>query len=67
MPESADPGSEWLSGYDNRSGSKTVVPAFWYDHPVLGKHIRKTPLTKAAESKTPVANNDTPAAGDKEK
>lgn len=67
MPESAEPGSEWMSVYDNRTGDKAVVPARWYDHPVLGKHIRKTPLTNARESKSPVATNDTPSAGDKEK
>jgi hypothetical protein len=61
MPESANPGSEWVVVYSKATGRKQTVPASWPDHKRLGSNIRKTPLTKSRETTT-----NTAAAADKE-
>lgn len=46
MPESADPGTEWVEVYDKTTGRKQEVPAHYLDSPVLSKPFRKTPLSE---------------------
>ena len=57
----------FLPAYDRRTGRKLphFVPEHWFDHPVLGQHVRRTPRNAAANKKntTPQA----PAAGDNKK
>ena len=60
MPESANPGGDWVDVYSKSTGNKQVVPARWLDHPVLGAGLRKTPLARAK-------GNDDPTNGQKEK
>ena len=62
MPESANPGGDWVAVYSKTTGRKTTVPARFLDHPVLGAGLRKTPLARAKGD-----TNDSPAVGDKEK
>ena len=62
MPESANPGGDWVDVYSKTTGRKQVVPARFLDHPVLGADLRKTPLARSK-----AGNNDSPATGDKEK
>lgn len=50
MSESRDQQTEWVDVYGTATGIKQTVPAWWLGHPVLGADIRKTPLTKAAET-----------------
>lgn len=47
----------FVAAYDKRTGVKHSVPEHWLDHPVLGQNLRKTPKTRAAETK-----DDTPTA-----
>jgi len=61
MPESANPGGDWVDAYNKKTGRKQTVPARFLDHPVLGADLRKTPLARAKET------NDASATGDKEK
>ena len=49
--------------YDTRTGEKVTVPEKWLKHPTFGKHLSKTPRTKAEEKK----NTETPADGDTKK
>lgn len=62
-----------VPAYDRRTGRKLphYVPEHWFDHPVLGKHVRRTPRNAAANQKKAedqaAATTQAPAAGDNEK
>lgn len=64
----------FVRAYDSRTGQKLehLVPERHIDHPVLGKHLSRTPRSKA-RSKAPEIdpvepnNPEAPAAGDNEK
>lgn len=51
-----------VPAYDARTGRKLrqYVPESWFDHPVLGKTVRRTPRNAAANRNT----HKTPADGD---
>jgi len=51
-----------VPAYDARTGRKQrqYVPETWFDHPVLGKNVRRTPKNAAAQKK----NTNPPADGD---
>lgn len=70
MPESADPGTDWIDVYSKTTGRKQTVPAHYLDSPVLSQDLRKTPLSeeqqRKADAALAAATNETPAAGDKE-
>ena len=56
----------FLPAYDRRTGRKLphFVPEHWFDHPVLGQHVRRTPRNAAATKKN---TTDAPASGVNEK
>lgn len=60
-----------VPAYDARTGRKQrqYVPESWFDHPVLGKTVRRTPRSAAAKKKAgasaSTATTEAPAAGDK--
>jgi len=56
-----------VPAYDSRTGRKMPhhVPEHWFDHPVLGKHVRRTPRNAAAnKKKADTSAATTPATGD---
>ena len=57
----------FVAAFDKSTGRKHSVPEHWLDHPVLGKGLRKTPLTQKAEREAEKAATKTPAAGDDKK
>lgn len=50
-----------VPAYDARTGRKQrqYVPESWFDHPVLGKTVRRTPRNATAKK-----NTNPPADGD---
>lgn len=54
--------SRFLPAYDPRTGRKLphYVPEHWFDHPVIGKTVRRTPKSAAAKKK----NTNPPADGE---
>ena len=62
--------ARFLPAYNARTGRKlpNFVPEHWFDHPVLGKNLRRTPRSagKKAEA-TAAADTKAPASGDDEK
>jgi hypothetical protein len=59
--------SRLVPAYDTRTGTKLThfVPEHWIGHPKFGRHLSRTPASKAGRKAAPAATNDTPAAGDK--
>lgn len=62
---------EFVEVYAKATGRKQIVPATWLNHPVLGREIRKTPLSESQQRKADAtvakANpDDAPAAGERE-
>lgn len=55
-----------IDAYDTRTGQKLPhrVNDAAVDHPVIGKHLSRTPRQKAADKKTPISGTKTPPAGD---
>lgn len=51
-----------VPAYSTRTGRKLphFIPEAWFDHPVLGQHVRRTPRNAAANRTTTQA----PARGD---
>lgn len=60
--------ARFLPAYNRRTGRKlpNFVPEHWFDHPVLGQHVRRTPRNAAANRKPPTSPT-APATGDNEK
>jgi len=63
--------AKFVEVYAKATGRKQNVPESWLDHPVLGRDIRKTPLSekqqRQAEAALAKANtDDAPAAGERE-
>lgn len=58
--------SKFVPAYDTRTGRKLPhhIPEHYFDDPVLGKHVRRTPRNAAANKNT---TTKAPAAGDNEK
>lgn len=46
--------SRFLPAYDPRTGRKLphYVPEHWFNHPVIGKTVRRTPKSAAAKKNT---------------
>lgn len=71
MPESADPGTDWVDVYSKTTGQKQTVPSHYLDNPVLSRDLRKTPLSEqqqreADATAVKASPTNTPPAGDKE-
>ena len=64
--------AQLVHAYDTRTGQKLAhqVPASWIGHPVLGRHISRTPRQKAADTKKAAPDKGTaakaPLGGEKE-
>lgn len=53
--------AKFIEAYVSATGEKQRVPEHWIDHPVLWKGLRRTPLTKRAESSTSSKKTTNPA------
>ncbi len=51
-----------LPAYDVRTGRKLphYVPEHWFDHPVWGKTVRRTPRSSGGSSEQAPATGDNP-------
>ena len=59
-----------VPAYDRRTGRKlpNFIPEHWFDDPVLGQNVRRTPRNAAARTEaTASATTKAPASGDNEK
>lgn len=58
--------ARFVPAYDRRTGRKLphFIPEAWFDHPVLGQHVRRTPRNAAANRTT---TTNAPASGVNEK
>lgn len=62
---------KFVEVFAKATGRKQHVPETWLDHPVLGRDIRKTPLSESQQRKADAAlakanPDDAPAAGERE-
>lgn len=57
------PDARLVPAYSVRTGRKLAdpVPEHYFDHPVIGKSVRRTPRSAAK------SNTDTPASGENDK
>lgn len=51
--------SPFVWAYSSTTGRKARIPAHWLEHKTLSKGWRKTPLQKAADTKTPATGDTT--------
>ena len=62
---------KFVEVYAKATGRKQIVPETWLNHPVLGRDIRKTPLSESQQRKAEAIlaqanSDDAPAAGERE-
>ena len=53
--------TKFVPAYSARTGRKLAdpVPEHYFDHPVIGKSVRRTPRSAAKNTTAPTAGDDT--------